>query len=297
MAVTNQGNNFRFVQKDLSEIFLSSYADFESMIPALYTIKTPDQAIINEQLMGDAGAVSTFDGDIPYDEMKQSYLKQVQETEYAKGIKVTKKFRRNDLYGVVKQYVATLADRFRDTRESVGASVFTGAFDTHLTADGVSLCNSTHTSDQDGGINQSNAGTSVLSAISVEATRQLMIKFRTNRNNKMPVFPDLILCNTDNEEKAWEIISSVGKVETANNNRNFHRGKYKLAVWHNYLNSDDWFLISSKLMKIYLGLYEWDPVQFMSSGEFDTITTKHAGYMSIAPSATDWGWIYGHNPA
>lgn len=291
----NQANFSYFVQKDLSEHFAVEYGEFESMIPALFTEKKPDQAIVYEVLVGDLGSVPVFDGEVSYDDTKQSYRKSVEEIEYALGVKVTKKLRRNDMYNIVQQQVRLLARRFRARREGIAADVFNLAFSSTTTADALALCYSAHTSDQ-GGANQGNSGSTAMSAVSVEATRRLMIAFKTNRDNIIAgTFPDMLLVPTALEQTGYEIIASKGKVDTANNNENFLKGKYKMAVWHNWLtDSNNWFMINSKLMKEYLRLYNWNPVEFYYAGEMDTLVSKHAGYMSMNVSAVDWRFIYGH---
>lgn len=293
-GILNQANWSRFVQKDLSHWFSTEYSEFESMIPALFTQREPDQAIVYEVLTGDLGAVEVFDGEIAYDESKQSYRKSVEEVEYAQGIKVTKKLRRNDLYGIVQKQVVKLAQRMRAKRESIAADIFNGAFSTATVADTLSLCNTAHTSDV-GGSTQGNSGTSAFSPANVEATRRLMIAFKSNRDNITTTFPDMLIVPTALEEQGYELIKTKGKVDTAMNNANFHEGKYKLAVWHNWLtDSNNWFMANSKLMKDYLSFYEWNPVEFFYAGEFDTLTSKHASYCSVNVSAVDWRWVYGH---
>lgn len=302
MAALTQSNYSHVVQKDLSEVFANEYGEFQSMVPALFQTVEPDQAVVYELLLGDLGAVPVFDGEIFYDESKQSYRKSTEEIEYAMGVKVTKKLRRNDLYGVVRQQVSALADRFRAKRESLAAGFFNGAFSTTTVADGQVLCYSAHTSDV-GGSNQGNAGSSVFSPANVEATRRLMIKFKTNRDNITTHFPDMLIVPTELEEQAMTLIKSTKEVNTATNNINFHQGKYKLAVWHNWMSSGstaataDWFMVNSGLMKKYLKFYEWNPVEFFYAGEMDTITSKHAGYMSCNVSSPDWRFIFGHNIA
>lgn len=300
MAALTQANYSYVVQKDLSEVFGNEYGEFQSMIPALYQSVVPDQAIVYEVLLGDLGSVQVFDGEIFYDESKQSYRKSTEEVPYSLGVKVTEKLRRNDLYGVVRQQVAALADRFRAKRESLAAGLFNGAFSTSTVADAQVLCYSAHPSDV-GGSNQGNAGSSVFSPANVEATRRLMIKFKTNRDNITTHFPDMLIVPTELEESAMTLIKSTKEVNTATNNINFHQGKYKLAVWHNWLSSGstsataDWFMVNSGLMKKFLKFYNWKDVEFFFAGEIDTITSKHAGYMSCNVSAADWRFIYGHN--
>lgn len=68
-----------------------------------------------------------------------------------------------------------------------------------------------------------------------------MTGFSGDRAEKLDIMPDLILIPRNLEETAWEIISSKGKVDTADNNANFHFGKYKLAVWDWLNDSNNWF--------------------------------------------------------
>ncbi len=294
MPALTQANHPDVIQKNLSQIFAVRYGEFKSMIPAIFDVETPDQAIVTELMLGDLGGVQTFDGQIYYDESKQSYKKTVEEIEYSLGIKISKKFRRNDLYGVAKRSAAALADRFRAKKESIGANFLNNSFSTTLTADAVSLCNSTHTSDV-GGSSQANAGSSSFSPASVAATRRLMIKYKTNRDNIALDFPDTLIVATGNEDAGLELISSVKQVNTANNNPNVHKGRYELIVWHNWLTDDDnWFMGTKNLMKDYFKFYQWNPVEFFYAGDIDTLTSKHAGYMSCNVSSPDWRPIFGH---
>jgi hypothetical protein len=41
---------------------------------------------------------------------------------------------------------------------------------------------------------------------------------------------DMLLVPITLEEEAFELINSTGKVDTADNNKNFHEGKYKLLL-------------------------------------------------------------------
>lgn len=291
-----QANWSSVVQRDLSEVFLDQYRDFSSMVPMLFRLVEASQGTEYDLEAGDIGEVPEYGGEITFDESKEGYKKSISETEYALGLKVQRKLLRNDLYDVVRTQVGLLAQAFRQKKEQIGASVFNNAFNTtHTVGDGLALCSSAHTS-KVGGSNQSNSGTSALSAANLEATRINMVKFKTNRDNIRTATPDLLLVPTDLHEKAWEIVYSYGKVDTANNNRNFHYGKYNIAVWDNFLtDTNNWFLIDSMVMKKYLKYRQWEPVQFFRSGEFDTITQKFAGYMSNAVSTVEWRWIYGQN--
>ena len=293
----NQGNWSFFVQKDLSREFGTRYGQFQSMIPTVVGRRTSDQAIVNDVLTGDLGQVPVFDGEVSYDDTKQSFRKQTEEVERAFGIKVTKKLRRNDLYRIVQRKVRNLADRFRAAKESIVADIYNGGFSTITTADAVTLFNSAHPSDQEGGQDQSNTGTSAFSPANVEATRRLMIKFKTNRNNiQSATFPDMLLLPTNLEEKGFELIKTKGQVDTAQNNENFHKGRYKMAIWHNWLNDqNNWFMLNQSRVKEDISFYEWNQVEFFFAGEVDTLVSKHVGYMSNNVAAVDWMGAFGQN--
>jgi hypothetical protein len=295
--VMHLGNFDRIQKKDLSNIYFAEYAEFTSMIPALFSIKQPDQGIVTNVLMSDIDNASVWNGQIAYGDIEQTYIQTVQEERYSLGLKVDEPLQRNDMYGVVTDLIKNIATGMRRTRESKGSEVFTGAFDNINTADGVSLCNSAHPSAV-GGSNQSNTGTTAFSPAAVEATRQLMVAFKTDKDQIMGTSPKLLLVSTDNFLKAWEFLNTSGKIDTANNNKNYYsNGAFKLVVWDNYLNPFDWFFIDESLMKRFLIFYEWVATRFMETDDFDTQAKKYAGYTAINTIVSQWHWVFGHNPA
>ncbi len=293
--VVNQSALPSIVQRGLSEVFLDQQRQFESMLPSFFKMVEATQASETDQEIGDVGQVAPFTGEISYDDFAEGYSKAITETEYSLGLKIQRRLLRNDLYDVVRNSVSLMSDSFNQKKEQIGASIFNNAFNTtHTVGDTLALCSSAHTS-KVGGANQGNAGSSALSAAAVEATRILMVKFKTNRDNIRQARPGLLLVPTDLHEKAWEIVNSYGKMDTAMNNRNFHFGKWNLAVWDNFLtDTNNWFMIDERIMKMVLKYRIWEPVQFFRSGEFDTLVQKYAGYMSVAVSTVEWRWIYGH---
>ena len=293
--VVNQSSLPAIVQRGLSEVFLDQQRNFESMLPSFFKMVEATQASETDQSIGDVGQVAPFTGEISYDDFAQGYSKAITETEYSLGLKIQRRLLRNDLYDVCSNSVGLMSDSFNQKREQIGASIFNNAFNTvHTVGDGLALCSTAHTSNV-GGANQGNSGTSALSAAAVEATRILMVKYKTDRDNLRQARPSLLLVPTDLHEKAWEIVNSYGKMDTALNNRNFHFGKWNLAVWDNFLtDTNNWFMIDERLMKMFLKYRIWEPTQFFRSGEFDTLVQKYAGYMSVAVSTVEWRWIYGH---
>ena len=292
--VINSGQWSYVVQKDLSLVFVDQYRGFPSMLPLLYRFKMAEQGTEYDIETGDIGSPQILNGQIYYDTVTQGYRKSVQETQYALGLVVTRQLLRNDLYGAVRDSVGLIAQAFRHLRESQGAFPFVNSFNgSFTTGDGLSWCNSAHTS-ANGGPNFSNTNSLAFSAPNIQNNRILMKQIPSNRGNPIMNCPDTLLVSMNQEDVAYEILDSMGKVDTANNNRNYSEGRYRLIVWDNYLTSaTNWWLINSLRMKQELVWRDWEKTSFYRSGEFDTLTSKFAGYTSFGVSTVQPRYIFG----
>lgn len=264
------------------------------MLALIYRFKMAEQGTEYDLEVGDFPAVQLFTGSMPFVPVTEGYKKSVQETQYALGLVVTRQLLRNDLYGAVRETVRTMADSFRQLREQQGAFPFVNAFNgAFTTGDGLSLCNAAHTN-ANGGANFSNTSSVAFSAANVQANRLLMKAFPSNAGNIISNVPDTLLVPMQLEDQAYEILESMGKVDTSMNNRNYSEGRYKLIVWDNFLTSStNWFLLNSQRMQRELIFREWEKTSFMRSGEFDTLATKWAGYTSFGISSVEPRWIMG----
>jgi len=122
-----------------------------------------------------------------------------------------------------------------------------------------------------------------------------MAAFTGDQGEVINVNMDTILAPLDQEETAWEIINSKGKIDTADNNANFHFGKYKLIVWKNFLtDSNNWFAIDMDLMKDFLLFWDRIPLEFFQDSDSDTLVAKYIAYMRYGIGWSDWRWVYGH---
>lgn len=294
MSVVNSAQWPSVTQKDLSLVFVDQYRAWSSMLPLLYRFKMAEQGTEYDLEVGDFPAVQLFTGSIPYVPVTEGYKKSIQETQYALGLTVTRQLLRNDLYGAVRASVRNMADSFRQLREQQGAFPFVNAFNSSFTTgDGLSLCNAAHTN-ANGGANFSNTNSLSFSAANVQANRLSMKAFPSNAGNIIQNVPDTILVPMGLEDVAYEVLESMGKVDTSMNNRNYSEGRYKLIVWDNFLTSStNWFLLNSDRMRQELIFREWEKTSFMRSGEFDTLATKWAGYTSFGISTVEPRWIFG----
>jgi hypothetical protein len=291
-----QENFADLLEPGLRKVFADVFNRQESMLSVLYSMQTSDKAVEHDLEMGDMANLEPFEGTIPYDDTGEGYKTDYTHLEYARGIKIERRLVINDLYNIINRRPAALALSAFRRREADGASVFNTSFTlNNLTGDALPLCSTAHTS-KVGGANQSNQLTDALSATAVETARQTMIAFKSNRDNVITVKPDMLIVPHQLEEKAYEIINSKGKVDTAQNNANFHQGKYKLVVWPNYLTSaTKWWMVDSELMKMFLLWFDREPVQFFKDRDFDSLQAKFAAYAYYSFGYSDWRWVLGEN--
>ena len=135
-----------------------------------------------------------------------------------------------------------------------------------------------------------------MSATSIEATRRIgHTSVFNDRGELLEVNYDTILCTVNNEETAYEVINSKGKVETANNNRNFNYGRYNLAVWDRLTDSNNWFMMDSKLCKMFL--IWWDRVKdgIKMDRDTDSLVAKWYVYERFQAGWAAHQGNYGHN--
>jgi hypothetical protein len=281
-----------------ARIYDKEYAERinESMIPMLFGMKTSTRAYEMMSGIGGLGDMQDFDGTIAYDAFSQLYDSTVTFPEKALGIKAERKLVDDEMFGILDGRPWQLAVSVARTREKAGAAVFANAFTDASGADGVALCSASHPYSPDDATTQSNTGTSALSATSVEATRRLgYTSIYNDRGQLFEANYDTLVIPVGLEETAYELINSKGKVDTANNNANFHSGRYKLAVWPRLTDSNNWFFIDSKLAKQFLLFWDRVKPEFAYDRDFDTLVAKWSVYARYNTQFTGWQFVYGMN--
>ncbi len=296
-VITSEGFGY-LLDPGLRKIFMDEYGIPEGQRENLYGIEKSNKAVEYDLGIGNTGDLIEFDGTIAYDDFKQQYRTSYTHKEWCKGMKIERKLVDDDLYSVINKRPQSLAMVAKRTMEKQSASVFNNAFNSSVFAggDGLSLCNSSHTFIGLGQTN-SNSGSTALSATAVEATRLLMRTFVDETGNLLISQADTLLVPPALEETAWEIVNASGKLDTADNNPNFSKGKYKVISWDWLSDSNNWFMMDSKMMKMYLKWFQRIPTEFNKDKDFDTYLSKWSVYSRYSFGFSDWPWVYGQNVA
>ena len=120
-----------------------------------------------------------------------------------------------------------------------------------------------------------------------------MRDFLDETDNLINVMGDTLLVPPELEETAYEIVNSDKQLDSANNNVNFNKGRYKVLVWDYLSDTDNWFLIDSRYAKMFLKWFNRIPVEFNKDKDFDTYLSKWSAYTRYSYGFSDWKFILG----
>jgi hypothetical protein len=294
----------RLLDDRLDEVFFMHHgADLDENIETLFNVQTSDKAWEELFGMGDIPDYSEFLGTISYSAVFPGYHTKVEHKEFANGIQVTRKLLDDDRYDVIEGMAGRLGESARRTKEKYGcrpwAYAFSTAYDFMTSEEGVALCSNSHTTKASGVSTTTgfdNYATTAFSPAAVEAARIAGNKFRSDIGERLDMNFDTIIVPDELAEDAWELISSAGKVDTDNNNRNWHQGKYRLLIYKRLSDYDanNWFMVDYNKMKNQLYWFNRIATEFGNTQDFDTFIRKYRGYFRISYGWKDWRWVYGH---
>lgn len=284
------------LEKDFRKIYQDQYRILPTMVPDLFNVQRSEAAFEKTSAVGAVPDFIEFAGKIEEVNPKQGYDKTYTFSEFAAKIEIQRRLAADDQYRSMSRLPKGLATSASRSREKTGSQIFSLAFTfAPSDGDGVALCSSAHPSNVAGVSNQSNSGTLPLSATNVETTRLAMYSYTNDIGEKISMDPDTIIIPRALEQTAWEIINTKGKVDTANNNSNFHQGKYKLVVWDRLSDSNNWFVSDYQMQKEFLLWWNREPVQFFQDKDSSTLVAIFLGYYRIGTGWDDWRFIYGQN--
>lgn len=278
----------------LRKVFRDEYDLPDSLLDQLYGVETSKKAVEYDYGVGGTGDLSEFTGTIEYDDTDPQYKITYTHKEWVKGLKIERKLIDDEQYNIINNRPKLLALSAKRTREKHGASLFNNAFNATIFSggDGLSLCNAAHTW-KGTDTTQSNIGTSALSATSLAATRLAMRDFLDETDNILNARGDTLLVPPELEQTAWELIMSDKKIDSADNNSNFFKGRYKVLVWDYLSDTNNWFLIDNRYAKIFLKWFNRIPTEFNKDKDFDSYVGKWSVYTRYSYGFSNWSWVYG----
>jgi phage major head subunit gpT-like protein len=288
------------LRPDFEQIFDDEYKQLRSKREDLYGIVPSNgRDIMKWSSVGTLGDFTPFDGSVTYQEQSQGYDTTMTPLEFANGIQVERRLFDTQQYNTFNQRPKALGASAARTREKHAARMLNLAFGVdslfQTGGDGLSLCNNSHTTTSGASTSSGfdNLTTSSLTAVAVAAARIQMVGFRGDQSERIDVIPDELWYGPDLYENAYEIIAASGKVDTALNNPNVHEGKYVGHEWRYITDTNNWFMMDSRVRKDMLHWQDAVPIEFGMIEDFDTLVAKFRAYMVYGTAFTDWRWILG----
>ncbi|MCH8914188.1 MAG: Mu-like prophage major head subunit gpT family protein [Planctomycetes bacterium] len=282
-------------------IFHEQYEQLPDMLPMLYTMPPPNgRADMRWSQSGAFQDWGQFNSSVSYQSSAQGYDTIATPLEFASGFQVERKLVDDEQYNIIEQWPAGLATAAQRTRQVHGARPLNNAFsvDTffYVNSEAVAMCSDSHTTTNPNTSTASgfdNLVTTALSATSLTAARIQMVGFLDDAGNRMMLSPDELWLPPNLFDVAYEIVASMGKVDTADNNRNVHEGAYTIHEWNYMTDTNNWIMGDSALRKQMMFWIDRVAPEFAFAEDLDTITGKWRGYGRWGNAHTDWRWSLG----
>ena len=282
------------------KIFHDNLKEPNDLIPMLYTNQaTNGRNNITWSGVGQMADWDEFTGNVTYGSQSQGYDVTLTPVEFAKGIQIDRKLFDDDQYNIMDARPKALANAGRRLRQKHAVRLFENAFSVdsyfYQHSEGVALCSDSHTTTSGASTASGfdNKITSAFSATALAAARIQMKQFRGDVGEKLDYTPDEIWYPVNLYEQVFEVVNSMGKVDTANNNLNVHKGAYDMYEI-TYLNdTNNWFLCNKQARQEMVFWSDRVPIEFAMIEDFDTLIAKWRGYGRWGCAYTDWRFLIG----
>lgn len=255
-----EAQNFSIVQTELDKVFFQMF-DYDETFPGVAHATTAEifkpqetthaawiQSINKGSgLFPSIGETATVPLSTPHVTNKQTTAIAT----FAQGIDISKQLFDDNMHGVWAADVADFATQAKNTMDFNAFSLFRNGFTTALTADGVSIFNSSHT--LIGGGTQSNTGTAALTPTSLNTGLVNLVEQKNQAGVISGSTPRVLLVPPALWKHAREITDSALIADLANNNINVYRSALGITVWTSHWlgsvagGSDTaWFLLAAR---------------------------------------------------
>lgn len=248
-----------------------------------------------------------FTGSIDYASVYQGYDTIAAYVEFAQGIQIERTMLEWDQKSIMEARPRALArsafrrrqfDATRHLRNMFAVDTFF-----HSGGDAVALCSNSHTTTAAGvstAAGFDNLATLAFSGANLATLQIQAADFRDEQAEPIEMVLDGIIAPIDLYESVWEVVNSMGQVDTAQNNRNVHYGAYTIIFLRNkvdFTDTNDWAGVDMTLMKELVlwfdQIYPGGQPEFGFIEDFDTFVGKWRAYMRYTKLITDWRWIVG----
>ena len=241
------GNFAELLWPGIADLWGKDYNDYSPLYTQVAEIANSDKAF--EKYQGVTGlplaSIKSQGNTIPYVDPYQGLQKEFVHTTYAIGSSVTREMFEDDQYNYINKIPGMLSRSMRQTEETTLFNNLNRAFNTSFTgADGLSLCNASHTLVGGGTYRNQLATASDLTQTSLETALQDIMDFVDDQSLKIRVMPRTLVVPTSISIRARKILESAGVTGSADNDKNVIQGALKIVVSPYLTDTDAWFVVT-----------------------------------------------------
>lgn len=292
----------RLLDDRLEEVFVDQYEGLPMIRDQFFDVINNKKAWLEYFSMGSVPDPVEFNGTVEYQSVAPGYHTKIEPTEFAGGMIIERRLLDTDRYDVAESRAKGLAKAANRKMNKIAHEPFmhfdSNAFSFMDSEEGVALCSNSHSTKAPGvstATGFDNLATVAFSATNLETLRLQSRGLRDDIGERMDTNFDTIIHGSNLAESVYEVLNSQLKTDTAENNANFQRGRWK-SIELPYLDdhdTNDWFIVDSSLMKESLKWHQGIPLEFDATKDFDTMMRKYISYFVCGWGFTDWRWIIG----
>lgn len=266
------------------------------LMKEFFNVSDSDRSQENHLGTGEMGLMTEWNGQVAYDDFAKGHENNYRHVKYSTGIQIEEGMIRFKEYNKIKTRVNKKSNAIIKTLNWHASRLFENAFSSYLSADGLSLCNASHTVVPNADT-QSNTGTADMTIDAINTAQTAMQEFKDDRGHPMMYEGTLIVCGTYWMKEAKQIAGSQLEPYTSNNQKNIYTElEYFSTPW---ITGKKWFLVDKDTMKDG-GHANWyksgDPRKWSYVDDFDTEVGKYKSTGWWSNSVDSPFFVYGNNP-
>jgi len=173
--------------------------------------------------------------------------KKLTQERYGTGYRFTHGWKKFNRWDLAEKLSNNLGIVMREGKDIDCSTIYNSATGTDfLGYDGLALASTAHTCLDDAGTTYSNYLNAALGVTSLATARLRFRKSVKDDGQRLVIKPDMLVVNPDLEFTANELTKSTGKVDSADNNINIHKGAFGTYVYDRLTSTTSWFLLAKK---------------------------------------------------
>lgn len=280
----------------LEELFRSEYEQHPSRRDALFQIKKTDRDIWQYSELHDLDLFAQMSEgeEYSYKRPLQGASKTISPVKYGLGVSISEEAVNDGKIDLVADMVRKMARSAKESKEVNAMNLFNQGFDSATTADGQYLFDTDHTTPSGRTFRNELSAAADLSVTSLEtALYDFETQFVGDSGIIEMIRPKFLLVNPLNRRYADELVNSMGKADTADNNKNSFKDEGLIVISSPHLtDTDAWFLVSDPSQHG-LRIIQREDVQTKGEECFDTDSIKYKSRYREAVAAVHPKGVFG----